>query len=112
MTRSIPSLFPVVPELTAVSSSFLEIVQLPNGEIVLQRSSGDRADEEESRAEPLVNIRFSEESRDYIGDAHLDIAKVMIQAGIQAAAHFNFTGEKGEDLLSKDDPNGEAPTLH
>ena len=64
-----------------MSSSFLEIVQLANGDIVLQHS-----DEE---GEPLVNIRFSEESKAYIGDAGMDIAKVMIQAGIQAAAHIS-----------------------
>ena len=62
-------------------SAFLEIVQLANGEIVLRNSEGE--------GEPLVNIRFSEESKNYIGDAEVDIAKVMIQAGIQAAAHIN-----------------------
>jgi len=64
-----------------VSSSFLEIVQLANGEIALKRSDDE--------GEPLVNIRFSEEAHNYIGAAGLDIAKVMIQAGIQAAAHIN-----------------------
>ena len=64
-----------------MSSPFLEIVQLADGEIVLKRS-----DEE---GDPLVEIRFSEESKDYIGDAGIDIAKAMIQAGIQAATHLN-----------------------
>ncbi len=64
-----------------MSSPFLEIVQLADGEIVLKRSDEEGA--------PLVEIRFSEESKDYIGDAGIDIAKAMIQAGIQAAAHFN-----------------------
>lgn len=59
-------------------ASFLEIVELSDGEVVLQR-----VDEDE---EPLVRIRFSEESRLYMMDNGLDIAKVMIQAGIQAAA--------------------------
>lgn len=70
-------------------SSLLEIIELPNGDIVLQR-----ADEE---GEPLLNIRFSKESRDYIDGSCLDIAKVMIQAGIQAAAHMeNATIEDAE----------------
>ena len=59
-------------------SSLLEIVDLGDGEIVLQRADGD--------SEPLVTIRFSEESRVYLTDKQLEVAKVMIQAGIQAAA--------------------------
>lgn len=62
-------------------SAFLEIVQLASGEIVLRNSDGE--------GEPLVNIRFSEAAKDYIGNSDVDIAKVMIQAGIQAAAHIN-----------------------
>ncbi|MEE8059089.1 MAG: hypothetical protein V3T17_14820 [Pseudomonadales bacterium] len=64
-----------------MSSFFLEVVQLPDGDIVLQRVGEE--------AEPLVSIRFSEESFAYIGDAGLDIAKIMIQSGIQAVAHIN-----------------------
>ncbi|WP_101759611.1 hypothetical protein [Oceanicoccus sp. KOV_DT_Chl] len=71
-----------------MSSSFLEIIELPSGEIVLKRS-------DEDGSEPLVNIRFSDESKAYMGDAGLDVAKVMIQAGIQAAAHI--TEETLED---------------
>jgi hypothetical protein len=73
----------------SVASSFLEIIQLPNGDIVLQRAGED--------SEPLVNIRFSDEARDYIADAEVDIAKLMIQAGIQAAAHINEAQKKGTD---------------
>ncbi len=58
--------------------SFLEIVELDDGEIVLQRAEDD--------SEPLVRICFSEESRFYMMDNALDVAKAMIQAGIQAAA--------------------------
>ncbi len=70
---------------------------MADGEIVLQR-----ADEQ---GEPLVNIRFSEESRVYLNDAQLDIAKVMIQAGIQAAAHLNeqgaYTAEEIDEQLEQ-----------
>lgn len=59
-------------------ASLLEIIDLGDGEIVLQR-----ADE---AAEPLVTIRFSEETRIYLMDNGLEVAKAMIQAGIQAAA--------------------------
>ena len=62
-------------------SSLLEIVDLGDGEIVLQRADDDR--------EPLVTICFSEESRLYIMDRGLDIAKVMIQAGLEAVSSLS-----------------------
>ncbi len=61
-----------------MSSSLLEIVDLGNGEILLQRADED--------SEPLLVIQFSEESQDYLMDRGLEVAKVMIQAGIAAAA--------------------------
>ena len=61
-----------------MSTSLLEIVDLGDGEIVLQRADDD--------SEPLVAITFSEESRHYLMDNGLEVAKAMIQAGIQAAA--------------------------
>ncbi|MEH6556657.1 MAG: hypothetical protein V7459_05485 [Oceanicoccus sp.] len=71
-------------------SAFLEIVQLASGEIVLRNSDGE--------GEPLVNIRFSAAAKDYIGDSEVDIAKVMIQAGIQAAAHINEARVAGNEV--------------
>jgi hypothetical protein len=64
-----------------VSSSLLEIVELANGDFVLQRASGE--------GEPLVNIHFSDESKAYIADVGIEVARVMIQAGIQAVAYLN-----------------------
>ena len=86
-----------------VASAFLEIVQLANGDIVLKRSDAEE--------EPLVNIHFSEASKVFIGDAGLDIAKIMIQAGIQAAAHISEKQrESDESALSV--TNSEEHTLH
>ena len=68
-----------------MSASLLEIVDLGNGEIVLQRADDD--------SEPLVTIRFSEESTLYLMDNGLEVAKAMIQAGIQAAAALADQGE-------------------
>lgn len=91
-------------------TSLLEIVDLGDGEIVLQRAEEDQSidfvtdgepdpegqgidedhglgDRNESR-EPLVTIRFSDETRMYIMDQSLEVAKAMIQAGIQAAAQL------------------------
>ncbi len=64
-----------------MTSSFLEIIELDNGDIVLKRA--------DSEGEPLVNIRFSDESKHYMPDSKLEIARVMIQAGIEAAAEMN-----------------------
>ena len=63
-----------------MSAALLEIVDLGDGEIVLQRSDDD--------AEPLVTIRFSEESRVYLKDNGLEVAKAMFQAGIAAVAEI------------------------
>ena len=61
-----------------MSTSLLEIVDCGDGEFVLQRS-----DDEDN---PLVRICFSPESQAYMTDNSLEVAKAMIQAGVQAAA--------------------------
>lgn len=66
-------------------TSLLEIVDLGDGKIVLQRADDDR--------EPLVTIRFSEESRLYIMDQGLEVAKAMIQAGLEAASSLSDQAE-------------------
>lgn len=59
-----------------MSSTLYEIVELASGEIVLRR-----ADEE---GDPLVSISFSEEALYFLNDAKFDVAKIMIEAGIDA----------------------------
>ena len=68
-----------------MSASLLEIIDLGDGEIVLQRADDD--------SEPMVTIRFSDETRVYLMDNGLEVAKAMIQAGIQAAAAIAEQGE-------------------
>ena len=80
-----------------MSASLLEIIDLGDGEIVLQRADDD--------SEPLVVIRFSEESRVYMIDNSLEVAKAMIQAGIQAAAEM---AEQGDVEI---EPTVEAPRI-
>ncbi len=80
-----------------MSSSFLEIVELSDGEIVLQQA-------DDSDGEPLVTIRFSDESRAYMMDACIDVAKVMIQAGIQAAVQIS------DQFEIDDEPQAETET--
>ena len=63
-----------------MSTSILEIVDLGDGEVVLQRVEGD--------TEPLVSIQFSDEANAYLMGNNLEVAKAMIQAGIEAAAQL------------------------
>ncbi len=64
-----------------MTTALLEIVDLGDGEIVLQRA-------EEEGVEPLVSIQFSAEASAYLMEHNLEVAKAMIQAGIQAAARL------------------------
>tara|TARA_R110002110_G_scaffold66978_1_gene183116 strand:+ start:215793 stop:216041 length:249 start_codon:yes stop_codon:yes gene_type:complete len=82
-----------------VSASLLEIIDLGDGEIVLQRADDD--------SEPLLVISFSEESRLYMMDNDLEVAKAMIQAGIQAAAMIAEQNDAEIDVSA-----GATQTLH
>lgn len=62
-------------------SSFYEIVELTNGDVALQR-----ADSETN--EPLVTIRFSQESLAFLGEEKFMVAKAMIEAGMDAAGEI------------------------
>lgn len=90
-------------------TSLLEIVDLGDGEIVLQRAEEDGADSAEEKGEPLVTIRFSEESRVYIMDQGMEVAKAMIQAGIQAAAQL---AEQADVEMEVESVESAPPTLH
>ncbi len=80
-----------------MSSSFYEIVMLPDGEVVLQRS--------DEKGEPLIRINFSEEALYYLREGSIDVAKAMIDAGIDAV---EILGK--EPLL--EDEGAEQRVLH
>jgi hypothetical protein len=75
-------------------STLYEILELPNGDIVLQRVEGD--------AEPLVSIRFSEQARAYMSDASLDVARAMVEAGVKAIS--DLSQEAGPDIAERARP--------
>ena len=86
-----------------MSTSLLEIVDLGDGEVVLQRADDD--------SEPLVSIQFSEEASAYLMENNLEVAKLMIQAGIQAAAKMaEMSGIEMESSESAE--KAEQRTLH
>lgn len=81
-------------------STLYEIIELPNGDIALQR-----ADE---KGEPLVSIRFSQESLYFLNESKVEVAKAMIEAGLEAAGDMD--GEEAEHDEGAD--IGDAPILH
>ena len=62
-----------------MSSAFLEIVELPDGRIVLRRAEEDTA---------LVTLTFSAQARDFLKARYIDIAKEMFHAGLMAAGQL------------------------
>lgn len=88
-------------------STLYEIVEMPNGEIALKRA--DEVDED-SGLEPLVSIRFSDESLFFLNEAKLEVAKAMIEAGLQAAGDLTDPQMIEEELASTS-MDGE-PTVH
>lgn len=72
-------------------ASFYEIVELENGDVALRKADDKNRD-------PLVTIRFSEESAYFLDDARFEVAKIMIEAGLDAVAEINDeVGEEGGD---------------
>ncbi|NLD01003.1 MAG: hypothetical protein GX673_09540 [Gammaproteobacteria bacterium] len=82
-----------------MSSAFLEIVELPDGRIVLRRAEEDA---------PLVTLTFSSEARGFLKARYIDIAKEMFHAGLLAAGHL--AEEEAVDEVGEDDPAGH--TVH
>lgn len=82
-----------------MSSAFLEIVELPDGRIVLRRSEEDGA---------LVTLTFSSEARVFLKARYIDVAKEMFHAGLLAAGHL-----AEEEALNESDPDDATEhTLH
>lgn len=75
----------------------LEIIELENGELAIRNADSD--------AEPMIKVNFSEELRDKLSGEYLDVARVMLTAGIQMVA------ESGLDLVENEEPEPE-PTIH
>lgn len=72
-------------------SSLYEIIELPNGEIALAR-----AEDDSPSSEPLVSIKFSEESVHFLGESRLEIARAMIEAGLDTLSELSEAGAEGD----------------
>ncbi|MFI8479272.1 MULTISPECIES: hypothetical protein [Pseudomonas] len=75
-------------------TSFLEIVELPDGRIALRR-----ADDEEA----LVVLDFSSDAKSFLQGQHVEVAKAMLNVGVQMA------GRLAENDFQHE---GEARVLH
>lgn len=94
---------------------YLEIMQLDNGDVILQRPSpeGVRAADEDA----LVRMRFSPEMLDVLGEDLLQVAEAMVEAAADAlgdlqtqdGADGEDAEDRGFDLLTR---KGKGPTLH
>lgn len=88
-------------------STLYEILELSTGEIVLKRMDDNDTDQGEvinsEELEPLVSIKFSEEALFFLGSAKIEIAKAMIEAGLNHAGNLELLGDKDELIAASDD---------
>jgi hypothetical protein len=74
-------------------TAFLEIVELPDGRIALRRG-----DDQES----LVTLEFSADARAFLQGQQVEVAKAMLNVGVQMAGRLAESGllsEEGERIL-------------
>ncbi|BFM11471.1 hypothetical protein R50072_16240 [Simiduia litorea] len=86
-----------------MSSDLYEIIELSTGEIALRRASED--------GEPLVVIKFSEESIHFLKEGKYEVAKAMIEAGMEAAGELSVESLE-TDVKSMDASGAEQKTIH
>lgn len=59
-----------------MSEKVVELVQLENGDIILR-------DSDDSNQEPLMKLSFSDDISQLLQGSKLDIARVMLEAGLE-----------------------------
>ncbi|MDD1958542.1 MAG: hypothetical protein WCC62_14355 [Pseudomonas capeferrum] len=62
-----------------MSTSFLEIVELPDGRIELRRAEDEGS---------LVTLDFSEDAKAFLQGQHVEVAKAMLSVGVQMAGRL------------------------
>lgn len=66
---------------------YWEIVELEDGAIALVR---------EDEEEPVLTIGFSDEARERLAANHIEVAKAMIGAGMDAVEHLSVASEDAD----------------
>ncbi|TGG95648.1 hypothetical protein E4656_04345 [Natronospirillum operosum] len=67
---------------------YWEIIELEDGDIALVR---------EDEEEPVLTIGFSAEAKERLASNHMEVAKAMIGAGMDAVEHFTLELEESEE---------------
>lgn len=80
------------------TSGVFEIVQLPNGDYVLQSA--------DDSSEHLLKISFGPEARAFLGDNDVTIAKAMIGAAVRAVENLR----QGQQEAEKEEE--QPPVIH
>ncbi|MCY0964654.1 hypothetical protein [Parathalassolituus penaei] len=70
---------------------FFEIVELSNGDVALRR-----ADEQDGDA--LVRIHFSDDAKASLSAHHMDVARVMLEAGVRKVGELSGMEVDDEDF--------------
>ncbi len=85
-------------------TSLYEIIIADDGVVSLKKV-GDENDE------PLVSIQFSEQAKYFLGSDHSEVARAMIEAGLDAVSDLQAcSGEEG--LTGLDAMDESDPVLH
>ncbi|SBT18892.1 hypothetical protein MGA5115_03053 [Marinomonas gallaica] len=74
-----------------MKDTYLEIVELENGEIVL-RPAGEDDDKT-----PIATLTISDDTKDFLKDRYFELAKCMFHAGIDFVYSDDFDGLDGSD---------------
>jgi len=64
----------------------LEIVELEEGGLAIRDMDSDE--------EPMIKVNFSDELKDQLSDQYLEVARVMLTAGIQMVAESSLKQEQ------------------
>lgn len=75
----------------------LEIVELEEGGLAIRDVDSDE--------EPMIKVNFSAELKDQLSDQYLEVARVMLTAGIQMVAESGL--QKEQEKLEE-----ESRTIH
>jgi hypothetical protein len=75
-------------EQTYMPTSFLEIVELPDGRIELRRAEDEGS---------LVILDFSEDAKVFLQGQHVEVAKAMLSVGVQMAGRLAEGEPEKED---------------
>lgn len=79
-----------------MSTPTFELIILENGDIGLQRAGNN---------ETLVQVKFSSKVKQYLGEQQIEVAKQMIDSGIQAVIDW----EQASEIAEQQEP---SKTVH